>query len=76
MYELVRKGGFAMKAELVERLITAHCSGNEQHFVDALNKLVADEEKKGNTPTAARLRKAYLPKDNGCRPLLKGLAFM
>ena len=52
-----------MKAELVERLITAHCSGNEQHFVDALNKLVADEEKKGNTPTASRLRKAYLPQD-------------
>jgi len=52
-----------MKAELVEKLITAHCSGNEQHFVDALNKLAADEEKKGNTPTASRLRKAYLPKD-------------
>ena len=52
-----------MKAELVEKLIAAHCSGNEQHFVDALNKLVADEEKKGNTPTAARLRKAYLLKD-------------
>jgi len=52
-----------MKAELVEKLITAHCSGNEQRFVDALNKLAADEEKKGNTPTASRLRKAYLPKD-------------
>ena len=53
-----------MKAELVEKLITAHCSGNEQHFIDALNKLASDEEKKGNTPTAARLRKAYSPKGN------------
>ena len=48
-----------MKAELVEKLIAAHCSGNEQCFVDALNKLASDEEKKGNTPTASRLRKAY-----------------
>lgn len=48
-----------MKAELVENLIVAHCSGNEQLFSDALNKLVSDEEKKGNTPTAIRLRRAY-----------------
>lgn len=48
-----------MKAELVENLILAHCSGNEHLFFEALNKLASDEEKKGNTPTAARLRKAY-----------------
>jgi len=48
-----------MKAELVENLIIAHCSGNEQLFGEALNKLVGDEEKKGNIPTASRLRRAY-----------------
>lgn len=48
-----------MKAELVENLIIAHCSGNEQLFSEALNKLVSDEEKKGNTPMASRLRRAY-----------------
>lgn len=48
-----------MKAELVENLIIAHCSGDEQLFSEALNKLVSDEEKKGNTPTASRLRRAY-----------------
>ena len=47
-----------MKAELVENLIIAHCSGNEQLFSEALNKLAGDEEKKGNTPTASRLRRA------------------
>ena len=53
-----------MKAELVENLIVAHCSGDEQLFSDALAKLVGDEEKKGNTPTAARLRRAYETKKN------------
>lgn len=48
-----------MKAELVENLIIAHCSGDERSFSDALYKLVNDEEKKGNTPTASRLRRAY-----------------
>lgn len=48
-----------MKAELVENIIVAHCSGNEQQFSDALYALVKDEEKKGNIPTAARFRKAY-----------------
>jgi SpoVK/Ycf46/Vps4 family AAA+-type ATPase len=48
-----------MKAELVENLIVAHCSGNEQQFFEALNTLIKDEEKKGNVPTAARFRKAY-----------------
>lgn len=48
-----------MKADLVENLIVAHCSGDEQIFSDALIKLVSDEEKKGNIPTAARFRRAY-----------------
>ena len=48
-----------MKAELVESLIVAHCSGNEQQFLEALNTLIKDEEKKGNMPTATRFRKAY-----------------
>ena len=48
-----------MKAELVENLIVAHCSGSEQQFSEALNVLIKDEEKKGNTPTASRFRKAY-----------------
>lgn len=52
-------GVFKMKAELVENLIIAHCSGDEQYFSEALNKLISDEEKKGNTPTASRLRRAY-----------------
>ena len=48
-----------MKAELVENLIVAHCSGSEQQFSEALSILIKDEEKKGNIPTAARFRKAY-----------------
>lgn len=48
-----------MKAELVENLIIAHCSGDEYLFSEAVNKLACDEEKKGNTPTASRLRRAY-----------------
>lgn len=48
-----------MKAELVENLILAHCNGVEQDFSDAVIKLASDEEKKGNSATAARLRRAY-----------------
>lgn len=48
-----------IKAELVENLIVAHCSGSEQQFSEALNTLIKDEEKKGNIPTAMRFRKAY-----------------
>lgn len=48
-----------MKADLVEDLIVAHCSGSEQQFSEALNILIKDEEKKGNIPTASRFRKAY-----------------
>ena len=48
-----------MKADLVENLIIAHCSGNELLFSEALDSLIADEKKKGNVPTASRFRKAY-----------------
>jgi SpoVK/Ycf46/Vps4 family AAA+-type ATPase len=48
-----------MKSELIENLIIAHCSGDEREFLEAINKLVSDEEKKGNVPTASRLRRAY-----------------
>lgn len=58
-----------MKAELVENLIVAHCSGNEQQFSDALNKLIKDEEKKGNMLTATRFRKAYEQKKEIERPV-------
>ncbi len=51
-----------MKSELIENLIIAHCSGDEQEFLEAINKLVSDEEKKGNVPTASRLRRAYVNK--------------
>ena len=51
-----------MKADLVENLIVAHCSGSEQQFSKALNVLIKDEEKKGNMPTATRFRKAYVQK--------------
>ncbi|MEY7998626.1 AAA family ATPase [Clostridium sp. Mt-5] len=48
-----------MKSGLIENLIAAHCSGDESKFIEALNKLVNDEEKKGNMPTALRLKRAY-----------------
>lgn len=48
-----------MKAELVENLIIAHCSGDEYLFSEALSKLTSDEDNKGNSPTASRLRRAY-----------------
>ena len=35
-----------MKAALIENLITAHCSGDERRFADALQELVEDETKK------------------------------
>ena len=58
-----------MKAELVENLIVAHCSGNEQQFSEALNTLIKDEEKKGNMPTATRFRKAYEQKKKSEGPV-------
>lgn len=48
-----------MKADLIENLILAHCSGDEKVFHAAIEKLAADEEKKGNVILANRIRKAY-----------------
>jgi SpoVK/Ycf46/Vps4 family AAA+-type ATPase len=48
-----------MKAELVENLILAHCSGEEKKFADAVNRLAGDELKKGNVAIASRIRRAY-----------------
>ncbi len=51
-----------MKSELIENLIVAHCSGDEQKFHDAIVVLAADEEKKGNIQLANKIRKAYVNK--------------
>lgn len=48
-----------MKADLIENLIVAHCSGDETKFKDAIEVLARDEEKKGNIPLAQRIRNAY-----------------
>lgn len=48
-----------MKADLIENLIVAHCSGDESKFKDAIEMLAGDEEKKGNIPLAQRIRNAY-----------------
>lgn len=67
-----------MKAELVENLIRAHCSGDENQFADAVNSLASDEEKKGNTPTASRLRRAYENRgaSNNAAPDMYGMSNM
>lgn len=51
-----------MKSELIENLILAHCSGDESRFSAAIDKLAADEEKKGNIQLAGKIRNAYEPK--------------
>lgn len=51
-----------MKSELIENLIVAHCSGDEQRFHDAIDMLATDEEKKGNVLLATKIRKAYVGK--------------
>ena len=51
-----------MKAELIEKLIAAHCSGVESRFKEALETLAKDEEKKGNVPLASRIRTSYSAK--------------
>ena len=51
-----------MKAELIENLISAHCSRDEQRFSIAIDRLVADEEKKGNILLASKIRNAYTTK--------------
>lgn len=48
-----------MKAKLVVELIKAHNSGEESQFIHALDKLVNDEEKKGNISLSTSLKKAY-----------------
>lgn len=48
-----------MKSELIEALILAHCSGDESRFSSAIDKLAADEEKKGNIQLARKIRNAY-----------------
>lgn len=50
-----------MKANLIENLIIAHCSGDESRFSSALEELIEDESRKGNVPTASRFRRAYKP---------------
>lgn len=51
-----------MKADLIENLIVAHCSGEEAKFKDAVDVLAADEERKGNVPLATKIRNAYANK--------------
>ena len=48
-----------MKAELVENLILAHCSGDEKRFADAVSSLAGDELRKGNVAIASRIRRTY-----------------
>lgn len=55
-----QKRGVRMKSGLVVKLIEAHSSGSEDAFKYAVNTLASDEEKKGNSTTAALLRNAYL----------------
>jgi SpoVK/Ycf46/Vps4 family AAA+-type ATPase len=49
-----------MKSNLVVKLIEAHSSGNEDAFKNALENLVTDEDKKGNSKTASLLKNAYV----------------
>ena len=51
-----------MKSDLIENLIVAHCSGDENKFQDAIETLAVDEEKKGNVILASKIRKAYVNK--------------
>lgn len=53
--------GRIMKAGLIIKLIEAHCIGNESQFESALQNLVNDEERKGNSATALSLMRAYDP---------------
>ena len=62
MYNTVQARGAYMKSGLVVNLIQAHSSGNEDAFKKAVNVLADDEDKKGNSTTAALLRNAYSSK--------------
>lgn len=48
-----------MKAKLIEALIIAHCSRDEDAFNKALIELTKDEERKGNVALATQLSNAY-----------------
>jgi SpoVK/Ycf46/Vps4 family AAA+-type ATPase len=48
-----------MKSELILRLIEAHCSGSEDSFKAALQKLADDEENKGNLSLSRAIKGAY-----------------
>ncbi len=54
-----------MKAELIEKLIIAHCSGVEEEFQAAVTVLAADEERKGNIRLSKQIRDAYFGKNAG-----------
>ena len=63
-----------MNIEAIECLIKAHVSGDESFFIKGIEMLAKEEEEKGNTENAQRLRKAlkyrsYMdrPKDFGVR---------
>lgn len=48
-----------MKSTLVIGLIQAHLSGDEGRFADAVERLAADEENKGNVALGMEIREAY-----------------
>ncbi len=48
-----------MKSDLILNLITAHNSGREAAFCEAVTSLANDEEKKGNAALALSIRKTY-----------------
>ena len=48
-----------MKADLVANIIMMHCTGNETQFKAAVDALITDENKKGNSRTANMLTAAY-----------------
>jgi len=48
-----------MKAELIASIITAHCSGDETAFKNAVEALAADEDKKGNVRVSSMILAAY-----------------
>lgn len=52
-----------MKAELIANIITAHCSGDENSFKVAVEALVADEDKKGNSRVSSMILDAYKGKN-------------
>ena len=48
-----------MKAELIANIITAHCSGDEAAFKNAVEALATDEDKKGNVKVSTMIMAAY-----------------